>query len=206
MRSRLGLSILVLALTPLPSAGALHPRISLSLSVPPLRAGPRAACIACAEQELPSDDYNPPMSPMDELVRREVELAFTGDETRLLDADEDQRRALIESRVADVTRSVLAKLGFDAEEMQLELEERVAELSRQRAADGAAKVDASVSEVRERLSDSRDRISDEQARISQLRKDAATIDASVPPSQLALLAAGLALLVAAAISFSVVVT
>ena len=57
----------------------------------------------------PDDDYNPPMSALDELVAREVAAAFDGEEARLLDADEELRQSLIEARVADVTKSVLDK-------------------------------------------------------------------------------------------------
>eukprot|EP00966_Prymnesium_polylepis_P245036 5667769-Prymnesium_polylepis.1 len=59
--------------------------------------------------QLGDDDYIPPESPLDALVAREVAAAFDGEESILLDADEETKQQLIESRVGDVTRAVLGK-------------------------------------------------------------------------------------------------
>ena len=71
---------------------------------------------------------------LDELVAR-VAAAFDGGE-QILDADEEQQQSLIESRVADVTRSVLGKLGFDDDVLK-SLEDRLDAISEEQASAAA---------------------------------------------------------------------
>jgi hypothetical protein len=99
---------------------------------------------------LDADDYNPPESPLDELVRREVQSAFSGDEQMLLlSMDEDERGAFVESRVASVTGALITRLGLDEVGLQAELEERVAALLGRRSAEAAAAYDGDLEGLRE---------------------------------------------------------
>jgi len=122
---------------------------------------------------LGDDDYNPPMSPMDALIAREIAASLEGDEGRLLDADEDLKQTLIEARVADVTRSVLGKLGWDDATILNSLEERVDEIADEKSASAAQAMDGQITELRSDLTENRAEIFDEMARIKQLRQDAA---------------------------------
>ncbi|KAL1510177.1 hypothetical protein AB1Y20_006507 [Prymnesium parvum] len=157
---------------------AFHPAARRPERALPLPSSRSAARLAEPDaSQLGDDDYIPPQGPIDALIAREVAKAFDGEEERLLDADEEARRALIESRVADVTRSVLGKLGWGEEQMAQSLEgtmEAIAEEAQQ----GAVKeVDGAIGELRAGITDSRARIYDEIDTISSLRREAAELTA-----------------------------